>query len=83
MKKLASEPGSELFLTTSEMAQINSKMSRLDWKRLVQVGLVSYDAARDWTGIAHTVIEKYSFTELGLEIVKEIKEFGGDIELRL
>ena len=83
MKKLASEPGAELFLTPSEMAQINPRMNKIDWKRLVQVGLVSYDTERNWSGIAHTLTEKYSFTELGLEIVKEIKEYGGDIELRL
>lgn len=83
MKKLASEPGEEIFLTIGEMVRLNSTFKRADYKRLTDVDLIKYNIHRDWSGMQVTEIDQYSFTEFGLEIMKDLKTYGGDIEIRL
>lgn len=85
MKKLASEAGSETFLTASEIAVLCKGFKRKDLRRLIDVGLLDYNLKRDFdlSSTTYSSYEKYSFTEYGLDVVKFLKENGGDVEIRL
>lgn len=85
MKKLASEPGEKIFLTVPEMASLNRAFKRADYPRLVHVGLIEYDRGRQWDPKMQNFssVESYTFTEYGLEIMKDIKTYGEDVEIRL
>jgi len=85
MKKLASEPGEAIFLAPSEMAVLNRRFKKADYARLMHVDLIAYDCKPHWdpvTGIMSQP-ERYSFTEFGLEIMRDLKANGGDIEICL
>lgn len=85
MKKLASEPGEKTTLTVSEVSQLCRGFQRKDLKRLVDVDLIEWVYDRRWIEGTCTFqsYETYSFTEYGLDVMKHIKEFGGDVEIRL
>ena len=83
MKKLASEPGEQISLSVGEMVRLNSSFKRADYKRLSDVDLIQYEMHRNWSGVHFTEVEQYTFTEYGLEVMKDLKTYGGDIEIRL
>jgi hypothetical protein len=86
MKKLASEPGDYTSLTTSEMVALRPGFTRQHFKRLMDVGLIRHDLDRKWDIMHPKYVREtdyYSFTEYGLEVIKHLKEHGGDIEIFL
>lgn len=80
MKKLASAPDDKFrsCLTISEIAPLCKGFQRHDLKRLEQAGLLEIKFNLLWKDQ-----ETYTFTEYGLDVMKHLKEFGGDIEIRI
>lgn len=78
MKKLVIEAGDDLFLSIHEIAPLCKGFARQDLKRLQDVGLIEI-----WPTPLYRDTLNYTFTEYGLEVMKHLKEFGGDIEILL
>lgn len=85
MKKLASEPGEKIALTVPEVVQLCKGFQRKDLKRLVDVDLIEWGRDRQWIEgtFSFRESETYTFTEYGLEVMKWLKDEGGDIEIPL
>lgn len=85
MKKLASEPGEEIFLTDKEVIPLCRGFRINDLKRLQTIGLIKYEQKWYWDhpvlGVAKE--ETYTFTTYGLDVMGFIKEHGGDVEIQL
>lgn len=84
MKKLCSQPGDQLFLTSREVALLCKGFAVKDLKRLTDIGLIEQKSY--WLGDDVMYLERvvgYTFTDYGLEIAKDLKDHGGDIEIRL
>jgi hypothetical protein len=85
MKKLASEPGQELFLTVREVAPICRGFRITELRRLEKIGLIKSGIDWNWSDDAPKPIsmETYTFTPYGLDIMRHIKENGGDVEIEI
>lgn len=84
MKKLsAAEVQERIFLTTSEIAPLCKGFRVADLKRLVDVDLLEHIRTFVGTDVDLSFCYGYTFTDYGLEVLKWIKEEGGDVEIRL
>ena len=86
MKKLASEPGEKTALTVQEIVPLCKGFRVADLKRLQDVGLIEYDFSYDWSNpnLSQAArIETYTFTPYGLDVMRQIKDEGGDVEIFL
>ena len=85
MKKLASAPGEDLYLTDKEILPLCRGFRIQDLKRLVDVDLISWTSNRHYneTTYRFEYDQGYTFTDYGLEVIKFIKDQGGDVEIRL
>jgi hypothetical protein len=86
MKKLASEPiEGQIYLTDKEILPLCRGFRLQDLKRLVDVDLLSWKRDRQFNITTGTFFydQGYTFTDYGLEVMKYIKEKGGDVEIPL
>ena len=83
MKKLSAETPDDLYLTRGEVSQLCKGFKVEELKRLIAIDLLGYKSF--WRGESDGAfrIEGYFSTEYGMEIAKDIKDFGGDIEIRI
>jgi hypothetical protein len=83
MKKLSSEPGEEIFLTVQEVAPLCKGFKIESLNRLISIGLIEYRHFwQDKRPVNDSFYKStYHFTDFGLEIMKDLKEVGGDIEI--
>ncbi len=86
MKKLSSEPiEGQIYLTDKEILPLCRGFRLQDLKRLVDVDLLSWKSNRRYQEVTGTFIydQGYTFTDYGLEVMKYIKDKGGDVEIPL